>query len=166
MAASDASPFPVKNVAFRLTAPILDADGDPVTSMGTLTCETTGDGSVIATPPTPAQIGSTGFVTIDLTAAKMNYDTVTVSIHSSTTGAKDTMLVIHPMKIPDLAAVPAYGAGGMSLMDALGWLVALSRNKITQTSGTTTLFKDDGSTTTATATITDNGTTLTRAEFT
>ena len=53
----------------------------------------------------------------------------------------------------------------MSMQDALGFLIALARNKMTQTASTTTLFKDDGSTTLATSSITDNGTTLTRGEL-
>lgn len=60
------------------------------------------------------------------------------------------------------SAVPAATA---SLKDKIGWLAALARNKITQTATTQTVLRDDGSTTMATSTHSDDGTTHTRGEF-
>lgn len=48
---------------------------------------------------------------------------------------------------------------------ALSWLNTLSRNKITQTATTQTLLADDGSTTIAASTLSDDGVTFTRGEF-
>lgn len=47
----------------------------------------------------------------------------------------------------------------------LNWMFAKSRNKMTQTSTTQILKADDGTTTIATSTVSDDGTTFTRGEF-
>lgn len=60
-------------------------------------------------------------------------------------------------------AVPAATA---SLKDKVGWLAALARNKITQTSTTQTLRNDADSGNVATAAVSDDSTTFTRAEWT
>lgn len=62
----------------------------------------------------------------------------------------------------DIASVPAITA---SAKDALNWLFALARNKLTQTATTQTLKKDDGTTTVGTAGVSDDGTTFTRNEW-
>ena len=64
--------------------------------------------------------------------------------------------------LSDIAAVPAMTASALS---GLNWLFALARNKLTQTSTTQTLKKDDGTTTVGTATVSDDGTTFTRNEW-
>ena len=52
-----------------------------------------------------------------------------------------------------------------SLKDKIGWLFMLARNKLTQTS-TTAAVRDDGDTTdVATSSVSDNGTTFTRGEY-
>ena len=60
------------------------------------------------------------------------------------------------------SAVPAATA---SLVDKLGWVTMVSRNRLTQTATTSTVFADDGSTSVATSTVSDNGTTFTKGEF-
>lgn len=59
-------------------------------------------------------------------------------------------------------SVPAATA---SLKDKLGWLMALARNKITQTSTTQSLRNDADAGNIATATVSDDGTTATRGEW-
>jgi hypothetical protein len=61
------------------------------------------------------------------------------------------------------AAVPAATA---TLAAKVGWLAALARNKVTQTATEQTVLADDGTTQVATATVSDDGTTYTRGEFT
>jgi hypothetical protein len=56
-------------------------------------------------------------------------------------------------------------AASPTLIAALSWLLTLSRNKVTQTSTTQIVKADDGSTTVATSTHSDDGTTHTRGEF-
>ena len=48
MAAGDARPIPRKNVAYRVTFPILDADGDLVTAAAALDSEVSVDGGTFA----------------------------------------------------------------------------------------------------------------------
>lgn len=62
----------------------------------------------------------------------------------------------------ELSAVPGVTA---SVLSALTWVFELARNKVTQTATTQTVLKDDGTTTLATATVSDDGTTFTRGEF-
>ena len=57
-------------------------------------------------------------------------------------------------------------AATSSLKDKICWLFALARNKITQTSTTQTLRNDADSADIATATVSDDGTTATRGEWT
>lgn len=52
-----------------------------------------------------------------------------------------------------------------TVVQALSWLLTLSRNLITQTATTQTLKADDGSTTIATSAVADDGTTFSRAEW-
>lgn len=63
----------------------------------------------------------------------------------------------------ELSGVPAANA---SLDKKIRWLFLLARNRITQTATTQTVFADDGTTTVATSTVSDNGTTATRGELT
>jgi hypothetical protein len=50
-----------------------------------------------------AEIGSSGMYTLDLTAAEMNGDTVTVIIKTGTADAKTTPIVLHPQESGDIA---------------------------------------------------------------
>ena len=61
----------------------------------------------------------------------------------------------------ELAAVPAATS---SLKDKLTYVFMWLRNKSTQTSSTRTLFADNGSTTVAAETVSDDGTTYTKGE--
>lgn len=60
------------------------------------------------------------------------------------------------------AAVPAATA---SISDKISWLSALSRNKITQTSGTQVLRNDADDAAIASSSVSDDGTTFTRGEY-
>lgn len=62
----------------------------------------------------------------------------------------------------ELSAVPAANA---SLDKKVNWLFMKARNKITQTATTQIIKADDGTTTVATSTVSDDGTTATRGEF-
>lgn len=96
MAASDATPFPVKNQAYRVTFPILDADGDLVTAAGALDSEVSKDGGTFADCTNEATeiATSSGMYYLDLTATEMNADTVSIIVKS--TNGKTTPLVLYP----------------------------------------------------------------------
>lgn len=64
-----------------------------------------------------------------------------------------------------LAEVLSVPAANASLWTKINWLFAKSRNKMTQTSTTQTLRNDADSASIATSTVSDDGTTFTRGEF-
>ena len=104
MASGDAKPFPLKNVAYRVTFPILDADGDLVAGAAGLDSEVSKDGGTFADCTNEAtQIAtSSGIYYLDLTATEMNADTVAIIIKTSTSGAKTTPIVMYPVENTDI----------------------------------------------------------------
>ena len=76
--------------------------------------------------------------------------------------ATDAVDEIWAKAMVDIAAVPGMTA---SVLDAINWLFALSRNVVTQTATTTLVKKGDGTTTLGTSTVSDDGVTFTRGEF-
>lgn len=106
MGASDARPIPRKNVAYRVTFPIYDADGDLVAGAAGLDSEVSGDGGTFAdctNEATEIATGS-GMYYLDLTSGEMNYDTVAIIVKTSTTGAKTTSIVLYPEEAGDVRA--------------------------------------------------------------
>ena len=220
MASTDARAIPYKSAAWRVTFPILDADGDPVTGATGLDSEISKDGGAFADCTNEAtEIGSSGIYYLDLTSSEMGADTVAIQVKTSSSGAKTTNIITYPQEADDMrvsvthwsgtavAAVDTAGypkvtiksgtgtgevslssglltlaatgldnvvcaePGGVpaltaNLKTALSWLLALARNKILQTSTTSTLRNDADSASIATSTVSDDGTTFTRGEWT
>ena len=106
MASSDASAFGRKNVAYRITFPILDADGDLVTGATGLDSEVSKDGGTFAECTNEATeiATSSGVYYLDLTSTEMNADTVAVIVKTTSSGAKTTVLVIYPLEDGDIIA--------------------------------------------------------------
>lgn len=106
MASTDARPIPRKNVAYRLTFPIMDASGDLVTGATGLDSEVSGDAGTFTDCTNEAiEIAtSSGIYYLDLTASEMNYDCVAVLIKTSTPGAKTTPIILYPEEIGDVRA--------------------------------------------------------------
>lgn len=106
MAASDARPVPRKNVAYRVTFPILDADGDLVTGAASLDSEVSIDGAAFADCTNEATeiATSSGVYYLDLTSSEMNGDTVAVIVKTGTAGAKTTTIVMYPEEAGDYRA--------------------------------------------------------------
>ena len=104
MASADAKPFPIKNTAYRVTFPILDADGDLVAGAAGLDSEISKDGGTFTDCTNEAtQIAtSSGMYYLDLTATEMNADTVAIIIKTSTSGAKTTPIVMYPVENTDI----------------------------------------------------------------
>ncbi len=219
MASTDARAIPYKSAAWRVTFPILDADGDPVTGATALDSEISKDGGAFADCTNEAtEIGSSGIYYLDLTSTEMGADTVAIRVQTTSSGAKTTILITYPQEADDMrvsvthwsnTAVAAVdtagypkvtvksgtGTGEVSLssglvavsatgLDAvvmveptappavtgtlravLAWLLALSRNKITQTGTTSVLRNDADGANIASSTVSDDGTTFTRGEW-
>lgn len=99
MAASDATPFPLKNTAYRVYFPILDADGDLVTGAADLDSERSLDGATFAdctNEATEIATGS-GMYFLDLTAAEMDTNCTVVIVKTSSAGAKTTPIALYPV---------------------------------------------------------------------
>lgn len=120
MAASDARPVPRKNTAYRVTFPILDADGDLVSAAASLDSEVSKDAGNFADCTSEAtEIQSTGIYYLDLTADEMNADTVVVQVKTGTAGAKTTVLVIYPEEAGDLRVDVVQVSGDTTAADNL-----------------------------------------------
>lgn len=121
MAASDARPVPRKNTAFRVTFPILDADGDLVTGAASLDSEVSIDGAAFADATAEAtEIASaSGVYYLDLTAGEMNGDTIAVIVKTATAGAKTTPIIIYPEEIGDFRADAVMVSGDQTAADNL-----------------------------------------------
>jgi hypothetical protein len=161
VAASDAHPWPIKGAACRITVPILDADGDLVTGATGLDSEVSKDAGTFTDCTNEATeiATSSGMYYLDLTAAEMSADTVAVIVKTSTSGAKTTPVVLYPVGIVEPSGVPSWPS---NVEAALGWLLALARNKMTQTAAATVLRNAADSANVGSAATTDDGTTLTR----
>lgn len=106
MAASDALPVPRKNVAYRVTFPILDADGDLVSGATGLDSEISKDAGTFADCTNEATeiATSSGVYYLDLTSTEMNADTVAIIVKTTSSGAKTTVLVMYPEEAGDYRA--------------------------------------------------------------
>lgn len=102
MAATDATAVPVKNQAFRVTFPILDADGDLVTAAGSLDSEVGIDETTFTdvTAEAVELATASGMYRLDLSAAEMNGDTIAIIVKSA--GGKTTPIVLYPQESGDI----------------------------------------------------------------
>lgn len=135
MASSDATAIPVKNQAYRVTFPIMDADGDLVTGATGLDSEVSKDGGTFADATSEATeiATSSGVYYLDLTATEMNADTVAVIVKTSSSGAKTTVLVLYPQEAGDINVDVTYWNGtAVATPDTAGY------PKVTAKAGTGT----------------------------
>lgn len=104
MAATDSRPVPIKNTAYRVIFPILDADGDLVTGAAALDSEVSKDCATFADCTNEATeiATSSGIYYLDLTSTEMNADSVALIVKTSTSGAKTTTVVMYPQESGDI----------------------------------------------------------------
>lgn len=93
----------------------------------------------------------TGLVSIS-TASLVQCGTVATTVVTSIW----SQAMVEPTTVPVITA---------SMVSGLSWIFALSKHTITQTASLQSLFKSDGSTLVASATINDDNTTYTRGSF-
>lgn len=116
-----------------------------------------------ATHTTAGTFGEQVKTDIDAILADTGTDGVVVNAAGFATDAvTEIVTAVWAKTMTELTAVPAAAA---DVLTALTWLFELGRNKLTQTATTTTIFKDDGSTTLSTSTVSDDGATFTRGEW-
>jgi tetrahydromethanopterin S-methyltransferase subunit F len=89
--------FPMKkNVACKIVFPILDADGDPVSSAAGLDSEYSLDGGSFTDCASEAtEIGTSGIYYLNLAEGETNGDVVCIQVKTSTSGAKTSVLVFY-----------------------------------------------------------------------
>lgn len=104
MASTDGMPIPKKNLAFRVTLPVLDADGDLVSGATAPDSEVSKDGAAFAdcTNEVTEIATASGIYFLDLTSTEMNADTVAIIVKTTSTGAKTTPIVLYPEEAGDI----------------------------------------------------------------
>lgn len=98
---------------------------------------------------------------VDASVGAMATDVLT-SGALATTAVDEIRDGVWAKAMTELSAVPAVTA---SVLDAMRWLFVLGRNKLTQTATTSTLRNDADSASISTSTVSDDGTTFTRGEW-
>lgn len=158
-----------KNTAFTITFPLADYDGQPVTGAAGLDSEYSHDGSAFGDCTNEAaEIGSTGFYSLALVAAELNYSYVVVKVETSTDGIMPCHILLQTYEEPmdvantELAAIPTTVSG---LREMMQFLFEYFRNARTETAGVESLKKEDGTTELGSRTLADDGTTFTRGEM-
>ncbi len=144
MASTDATAIPVKNQAYRLTFPILDADGDLVTGATGLDSEVSKDAGTFADCTNEATeiATSSGMYYLDLTSTEMNADTVAIIVKTSSSGAKTTPIVLYPQEAGDIKVNVTYVNGvDISATGAVPEL-GIVRRGTAQSATATTLVMD------------------------
>jgi len=158
-----------KNTAATLVFPLADADGQPITGAAALDSEKSQDGGGFAdcTNET-AEIGTTGWYALTLTAAELNYGTIAVRIQTSTAGIMPMAFMVatyeEQLEIAntELTSVPTT-TSSTRLQNQ--FVFEYFRNVRTETASVESLKKEDGLTELGSRTLTDDGTTFTRSEM-
>ena len=103
MASGDARPVPQKAVAYRVTFPVFDADGDLVSGI-TPDTELSKDGAAFSDSTNEATeiASSSGIYYLDLTSSETDCDTLAIIVKSATVGMKTTPIVLYPEEAGDI----------------------------------------------------------------
>lgn len=143
MASTDATPFPVKNQAYRVVFPILDADGDLVTGASSLDSEVSKDQGAFTDCTNEATEIATnsGVYYLDLTATEMNADCVSVIVKS--TEGKTTVLTLYPSEAADWANLWAHVMeNSITAKHAMNLFLAVLTGKASGLGTTTAVYRD------------------------
>ncbi len=158
-----------KNTALTLVFPLTDADGQPITGAAALDSEKSQDGGGFADCTNEAaEIGTTGWYALTLTAAELNYGVISARVQTSTAGIMPLAFMVTTYTEPlddantELATVPTTVSGLRAMVQ---FLFEYFRNRRTATAGVETLYKEDASTPLGTAALADDGTTFSKAEM-
>ncbi len=143
MSATDASTFPVKGQAYRISGKIVNATtGNPITGgLTTLTSTVSKDGAAFAsTTSAAAEIGTTGYFYVDLSSTEMNANTVIVHVTAANADAVYASIEIKPVDLSESAThwmkqtVKRLEQG---IQQGAAWIV--NKNKRNNSTGTITL---------------------------
>jgi hypothetical protein len=131
MATTDATPVPIKGVAYRVYFPIFDSTGEMKSAAGSIAAKISKDAvTAVATTNTPTEIATaTGAYYLDLTATEMTADCVFLKITS--TSGKSVPIVLYPNQAGDIDVdVLSWNGTAVATPDTAGY------PKVTSKSGT------------------------------
>lgn len=169
-------PFrPIKGQAFRLyfetpgTSNLATVPNPcpAYVSFSSLTFRISKDGAAATTlTNAPVEYG-TGKGYVDLTSTEMNADTISISCNqqsnsNTTNGTNCAVSIIIYTTSSELSSAPTLNS---SIADKITALFQYFFFKRTMTASAETLYKDDESTTLASNTVSDNGTTVTKGKI-
>ena len=128
MAASNATTVPVYNQAFRIQFPMYLSTGALNTSPGTIACTLVKDGvAAVASTNAVAEVSTNGVYTLDLTAAEMSYNSLTIIVTSTTSSAVTYTTTLNPVQagyIPaDVNSIRGSAANAIALAASTGAMV-------------------------------------------
>lgn len=117
VSAGDCHPWPIYNARFRVTFPILDADGDLVTAASSPDSEASQDQGTFADCTNEATeiATSSGVYYLDLIATEMDTQNTTVIVKTATSGAKTTTLTLYPRRLPVIRTGTAQAGGASTI---------------------------------------------------
>lgn len=133
-----------------------------VTTVNGLAANVITAASIAADAITAAKIANGAIDADTFAAGAINAAAIATGAIDADALAADAIDEIWDEAMTELSAVPGVTA---SLRDAIRWLFLLSRNKITQTATTQLLRNDADAATVGTSTLSDDGTTFIRGEF-
>lgn len=110
-------------------------------------------------------VGTTKVATVGTWATNPDNTSTFAVLPSDATQAPSAATIATAVWATSCTEPTAVVAASPTVLAAISWLNTLSRNKVTQTATAQVLKADDGSTTIATSTVSDDGTTATRGEF-
>ena len=146
---ANATTYPVKGQLYNFSAPIKSsATGNRITGglTGLAATISKDDGSFTSTTNAPTEIGTTGWITLDLTATEMNANKILVSITASNTNAMEIDAVFTPLQLGSFTG--RWDAQTVLRFEQV-WLDDLILNGIngvSQNGAAQTYFNADGST--------------------
>jgi hypothetical protein len=142
MASGDAIPIPRKGVAYRVTFPILDADGDLVTGAAGLDSEVSKDAGTFTDCTNEATEIATasGMYYLDLTSGEMTADCVAIIVKTSTSGAKTVPIVLYPQETGDISVdVTSINADATAAANLAKTTRAIGRGTVTTGASSTSI---------------------------
>jgi hypothetical protein len=166
MASGDATPFPLKGVAYRHYFEIYDADGDLVTGAASLDSEVAKDAGTYADCTNEATEIATnsGTYYLDLTSTEMNANAVCVIVKTATAGAKTRSIQLYPAEAgdwvqlaDDLLSRGISNVEGSAAFRTLAGAIACLVNKRAIVGATLTVYKTNDSTILETIALTTDG---------
>ena len=170
MSAAQAIPFPVNAQGFRISGVILAVSTlRPITGALTgLAATISIDGAAFAaTSSAPVEIGTTGFFTLDLTAAEMTGSTIIVNVVATNVGAVYDVRVINPLALSEPTG--RYDAASVVRLEQLLTQVYQFMHNYQgfNAAGTSyNIYKADSATLALSATISETSTSANQTKFT